>query len=68
VSVAVTGALRVERAFARAREEDRLALIVYLTVGHPDRASPERPRTDVASVFQARWSRRSRLTLSMPGR
>jgi len=39
VSVAVTGALRVERAFARARAEDRLALIVYLTVGHPDRAS-----------------------------
>jgi tryptophan synthase alpha chain len=39
VTVAVTGALRVERAFARAREEKRLALIVYLTVGYPDRAS-----------------------------
>jgi tryptophan synthase alpha chain len=39
VTVAATGALRVERAFARAREEQRLALIVYLTVGYPDRAS-----------------------------
>jgi tryptophan synthase alpha chain len=39
VSVAVTGALRLERAFARAREERRLALVVYLTVGYPDRAS-----------------------------
>jgi tryptophan synthase alpha chain len=39
VSVAVTGALRLERAFARARAEERLALVVYLTVGHPDRAS-----------------------------
>jgi len=39
VSVAVTGALRVERAFARARAEGRLALVVYLTVGYPDRAS-----------------------------
>ncbi len=39
MSVAVTGALRVERAFARAREERRLALVVYLTVGYPDRAS-----------------------------
>jgi tryptophan synthase alpha chain len=39
VSIAVTGALRIERAFARAREERRLALVVYLTVGYPDRAS-----------------------------
>jgi tryptophan synthase alpha chain len=39
MTVAVTGALRVERAFARAREEKRLALILYLTVGYPDRAS-----------------------------
>ncbi|MEX2047503.1 MAG: tryptophan synthase subunit alpha [Chloroflexota bacterium] len=39
MSVAVTGALRVERAFARARAESRLALVVYLTVGYPDRAS-----------------------------
>jgi tryptophan synthase alpha chain len=39
VSVAVSGALRLERAFARARTERRLALVVYLTVGYPDRAS-----------------------------
>lgn len=39
MSVAVTGALRLERAFARARAEARLALVVYLVVGHPDRAS-----------------------------
>ena len=39
MSVAVSGALRVERAFARARDERRLALVVYLTVGYPDRAS-----------------------------
>jgi len=39
VTVAVTGAMRVERAFARAREERRLALVVYLTVGYPDRSS-----------------------------
>jgi tryptophan synthase alpha chain len=39
VSVAVTGALRLERAFARTRAERRLALVVYLTVGYPDRAS-----------------------------
>jgi tryptophan synthase alpha chain len=31
--------MRVERAFARAKEERRLALVVYLTVGYPDRAS-----------------------------
>ena len=39
MTVAVTGAMRVERAFARAREERRLALAVYLTVGYPDRSS-----------------------------
>jgi len=39
VTVAVSGALRVERAFARARAEQRLALVVYLTVGHPERSS-----------------------------
>jgi len=39
VSVAVSGALRLERAFARARTERRLAVAVYLTVGYPDRAS-----------------------------
>ncbi len=37
--VAVSGAARVERAFSRARAERRLALVVYLTVGYPDRAS-----------------------------
>ena len=35
----MTGALRVDRAFARARAENRLAIVVYLTVGYPDRAS-----------------------------
>ncbi len=39
MSVAVTGALRLERAFIRARAEDRLAIVVYLTVGYPDRAA-----------------------------
>ena len=39
MSVAVSPALRLERAFARARAERRLALAVYLTVGYPDRAS-----------------------------
>ena len=39
MTVAVTGAMRVERAFARARAEERLAVVVYLTVGYPDRAS-----------------------------
>ena len=37
MTVAVTGAMRVERAFARARAERRLAVVVYLTVGYPDR-------------------------------
>src|SRR5258705_9951506 len=31
--------MRVERAFSRAREERRLAIVVYLTVGYPDRSS-----------------------------
>jgi len=35
----VTGAMRIERAFARARAERRLAIAVYLTVGYPDRTS-----------------------------
>jgi tryptophan synthase alpha chain len=39
VTVAVSGALRLERAFERTREQRRLALVVYLTVGYPDRAS-----------------------------
>ena len=39
MTVAATGALRVERAFARARQERRLAVVVYLVVGYPDRAS-----------------------------
>jgi len=39
VSVVVTGTGRIERAFARARAERRLAVIVYLTVGYPDRAA-----------------------------
>jgi tryptophan synthase alpha chain len=39
VSVAIAGAQRLERAFARARSEKRLAVVVYLTVGYPDRAS-----------------------------
>ena len=39
MSVAVRGAPRLERAFTRARAERRLAIVVYLTVGYPDRAS-----------------------------
>lgn len=39
MSVAVTGAQRIERAFATARAQGRLAVIVYLVVGYPDRAS-----------------------------
>ncbi|HZP95813.1 MAG TPA: tryptophan synthase subunit alpha [Candidatus Limnocylindria bacterium] len=35
----VDGSVRLERAFARARDEKRLAVIVYLTVGYPDRAT-----------------------------
>ena len=39
VSTAPTGTARMARAFARAREEKRLAIVVYLTVGYPDRAA-----------------------------
>ncbi|HEV8228885.1 MAG TPA: tryptophan synthase subunit alpha [Candidatus Limnocylindria bacterium] len=39
MSAAVTGSLRLERAFAGARAERRLAIVIYLTVGYPDRAS-----------------------------
>ncbi len=37
--VAEAGTERIARAFARARSEHRLAVIIYLTVGYPDRAS-----------------------------
>ncbi len=36
---ALTGADRITRAFERARGERRLAVVVFLTVGHPDRAT-----------------------------
>lgn len=39
VSTAPTGTARIARAFGRAREEKRLAVAVYLTVGYPDRAA-----------------------------
>jgi len=39
VSTARTGAERIARAFGQAREERRLAIVVYLTVGYPDRAA-----------------------------
>ena len=39
VSAAPTGTARIARAFARAREAKRLAILVYLTVGYPDRAA-----------------------------
>jgi tryptophan synthase alpha chain len=39
VSTAATGTARIARAFARAREAKRLAIVVYLTVGYPDRAA-----------------------------
>jgi len=39
VSTAATGTARLARAFARARDEKRLAVAVYLTVGYPDRAA-----------------------------
>ena len=39
VRAAETGAARIARAFARARDEERLAIVVYLTVGYPDRAA-----------------------------
>ena len=34
-----TGVERIARAFARAKEERRLAVVIYLTVGYPDRAA-----------------------------
>ncbi len=36
---AMRGTERIARAFARAKAERRLAVIIYLTVGYPDRAS-----------------------------
>ncbi len=39
VSIAPIGTARIARAFARAREAKRLATIVYLTVGYPERAA-----------------------------
>ena len=35
----VDGRVRIERAFAKARAERRLAILAYITVGFPDRAS-----------------------------
>jgi tryptophan synthase alpha chain len=39
VSAAPTGTARIARAFAKARAEKRLAVVVYLMVGYPDRAA-----------------------------
>ena len=39
VSTTRSGTERIARAFARAREERRLAIVVYLTVGYPERAA-----------------------------
>jgi len=39
VSTAPTGTARIARAFARAHDEKRLAVVVYLTVGYPERAA-----------------------------
>jgi tryptophan synthase alpha chain len=40
VTVAVmSGVQRIERAFARARSDGRLAVVIYLTVGFPDRGA-----------------------------
>ena len=36
---AATGVERIARAFARAKAEHRTAVLIYLTVGYPDRAS-----------------------------
>jgi tryptophan synthase alpha chain len=36
---AVAGDVRIARAFAKAKAERRLAIVVYLTVGYPERAS-----------------------------
>src|ERR1700716_764971 len=38
-TVAAPGQVRLERAFANARAERRLAIVVYLTVGSPEPAS-----------------------------
>ncbi|HEY3218543.1 MAG TPA: tryptophan synthase subunit alpha [Candidatus Limnocylindria bacterium] len=38
-TVVPDGQVRLERAFARAREERRLAIVMYLTVGYPEPAS-----------------------------
>jgi tryptophan synthase alpha chain len=52
VTVAVSGAVRVERAFARARAERRLALVVYLTHGlHQSIGEPR--RSSSASLLRA---------------
>jgi tryptophan synthase alpha chain len=37
--VATTGTERIARAFARAKAEGRLAVVIYLTVGYPDRGA-----------------------------
>ena len=39
VSAALAGTARIARAFARAREAKRLGIVVYLTVGYPERAA-----------------------------
>ena len=39
VSTAPTGTARIARAFARSRDAKCLAIVVYLTVGYPDRAA-----------------------------
>jgi tryptophan synthase alpha chain len=39
VSSAPSGTARIARAFARAHDAKRLAVVVYLTVGYPDRAA-----------------------------
>ena len=39
VSAALTGTARIARVFGRARDEKRLATVVYLMVGYPDRAA-----------------------------
>jgi tryptophan synthase alpha chain len=39
VSTALTGTARIARAFARARDAKRLAIVVYLTVGYPERGA-----------------------------
>lgn len=39
LSTTSTGTARIARAFARVRDEKRLAVVVYLTVGYPDRAA-----------------------------